>query len=104
MNDELLLKQASLVTQIADAGSRLFSSLGAASPGNASNALNAILLSVDALRETVRAQPYYPAMNESVTVQGVVTEVYENAVKIQVGEGLADYVFVNPAKVTVRPV
>lgn len=104
MNDELLLKQARLVSEIGRCGDKLHRHFMDGCPEAANLALNGIFAGVDALRETVRAQPYYPAMNESVTVQGVVTEVYENAVKIQVGEGLADYVFVNPAKVTVRPV
>lgn len=104
MNDELLLKQADIVGALGRAGERLHRHFMGGDPKFASDALTAIFVGVDALRETVRAQPYYPAMNESVTVQGIVTEVYENAVKIQVGEGLADYVFVNPAKVTVRPV
>lgn len=105
MNDELLLRQLKIVTSIADQGSRLRAAMSTVEHDTAANALNAILTAVDALRDTVRAQPYYPAMGESVTVQGTVTEVgvYGHLTKIEFGEGPADYISVDPSKVSVRP-
>ena len=103
-NDELLLRQAALITAIADAGEKLQRHIKAGLAGESSADLKTILESVDELRRTVAAEVYIPAMNESVYVEGLVEDVQGGIAKVRFDEGPADYSLINPMKTAVMPV
>lgn len=105
-NDELLQRQAALITTIADQGGRLQVVIGDGRAEEASTALKNIFDSVDELRAGVRPQPYYPAMGEEVWVRGRVVEVNDTATsfKVQFSENAAyDYHWINPGQNDVKP-
>lgn len=105
-NDELLQRQAALITTIADQGGRLQVVIGDGRAEEASTALKNILEAVDELRAGVRPQPYYPAMGEEVWVRGRVVEVNDTATsfKVQFSENAAyDYHWINPGQNEVKP-
>lgn len=104
-NDETLIKQAELLTALASAGDDLRSALKVQSPQMASLAVKKLFATVDAFRETIRREPYYPAMGETVTVQGIVDELRnDGTVRVRFGDGDYDYEWVDPRLVPVRPV
>ena len=103
-NDETLFKQAGLLTGLASAGDDLRAALKIQSAPMAATAVKKIFDAVDALRETIRTEPYYPAMGEAVTIQGIVDETREGSiVRVRFGDGQYDYEWVDPRLVTVRP-
>lgn len=105
-NDELLQRQAALITVIGESGERLQSAIGRGAADVASASLKEVFASVDELRAGVRPQPYYPAMGEEVWVRGRVVEVNDAATsfKVQFSENAAyDYHWINPGQNDVKP-
>lgn len=106
-NEELLQRQAALITTIADQGGRLQVVIGDGRAEEASTALKNILEAVDELRAGVRPQPYYPAMGEEVWVRGRVVETGdENSggiVRVEFSDEKYDWHWIGPGQTEVKP-
>ncbi len=103
-NDETLFKQAGLLTGLASAGDDLRAALKIQSAPMAATAVKKVFDAVDALRETIRREPYEPVVGEPVTIQGVVRAIgYGGSVEVAFSEKDYDYHAVDPRLVPVRP-